>query len=82
MQVVVDRKTRQILCVAIGPGREHDFKLYKRSKLAVHKASELLADKGYQGTIPYRDRPPMAAVHPGDSQAACEEPNPQAQATS
>lgn len=46
---MVDRKTRQILCVAIGPGREHDFKLYKRSKLAVHKASELLADKGYQG---------------------------------
>lgn len=45
----MDRKTRQILCVEIGPGREHDFHLYKRSGLVIHQASEILADKGYQG---------------------------------
>ena len=41
--------TRQVLCVQIAKGKEHDFSIYKRSKLIIHKASELLADKGYQG---------------------------------
>lgn len=46
---MVDRKTRQIICVEIAKGKTHDFSLYKHSKLLIHKASELLADKGYQG---------------------------------
>jgi transposase len=73
VQVVVDRKTRQVLCVAIGRGREHDFHLYKRSGLVIHQASELLADKGYQGMhklhaksrTPKR-KPPRKALSPED----------------
>ena len=32
-----------------GKGREHDFRLFKRSKLRPHFRTELLADSGYQG---------------------------------
>jgi hypothetical protein len=35
--------------VAPGKGREHDFKLFKRSKLAIKDERECLADRGYQG---------------------------------
>ena len=32
-----------------GKGREHDFRLFKRSRLRPHLRTELLADSGYQG---------------------------------
>ena len=35
--------------MACGKGREHDFRLFKRSKLHPHPDTELLADSGYQG---------------------------------
>jgi hypothetical protein len=35
--------------VAVGKGREHDFKLFKRSRIAIAQEIECLADKGYQG---------------------------------
>jgi hypothetical protein len=47
--VVVAHQTREILCVAVGKGREHDFKLFKRSKLTIKEEIECLADRGYQG---------------------------------
>jgi hypothetical protein len=46
--VAVDKATGTILA-ACGPGREHDFRLFKRSKLRPHPDTELLADSGYQG---------------------------------
>lgn len=45
----MERGTGKILAAAVGKGREHDFKLFKRSGLRVHKDTELLADSGYQG---------------------------------
>jgi hypothetical protein len=48
-QVVVAQRTREIICVAVGKGREHDFKLFKRSRVAFNEAVECLADRGYQG---------------------------------
>lgn len=35
--------------MAVGKGREHDFKLFKRSKIALQEKLECLADRGYQG---------------------------------
>jgi hypothetical protein len=34
---------------ACGKGREHDFRLFKRSAMRLHRDTELLADSGYQG---------------------------------
>lgn len=47
--MAVDKKTGAILAAACGKGREHDFRLFKRSKLRVPPGAELLADSGYQG---------------------------------
>ena len=48
-QVIINQKDGRILCTAYGKGSEHDFKLYKRSKVKIKKEVECLADKGYQG---------------------------------
>ena len=48
-QVVIETQSLRIICTAHGTGKEHDFKLFKRSKIRLGKEVELLADKGYQG---------------------------------
>lgn len=45
----MDKATGTILAAACGKGREHDFRLFKRSRLRVRPDTELLADSGYQG---------------------------------
>ena len=47
--MIVDTKSLQIIATAHGKGREHDFKLFKRSGCACHAGLELLGDGGYQG---------------------------------
>lgn len=48
-QVVAHQGTKRIICVLVGPGKEHDFALYKRSQVQPHPEQEQLADSGYQG---------------------------------
>ena len=48
-QVVVDQANGQIICTAHGKGREHDFRIFKNSKLRLSEDIECLGDKGYQG---------------------------------
>ena len=52
---MVDQLTKQIVCIAIAKGREHDFHLFKTSQVKMLTAVECLADKGYQG---------IAKIHP------------------
>ena len=47
--MIVDTKSLQIIATAHGRGREHDFKLFKRSHCPCHAGLELLGDGGYQG---------------------------------
>jgi IS5 family transposase len=49
MQLVIDKKTKQVICVALGKGKVHDFKLLKNSKTHFAKEIKVGADKGYQG---------------------------------
>lgn len=46
---MVDQSTKQIICTAHGRGQEHDFNLFKNSKVKMLAKVECLADKGYQG---------------------------------
>jgi hypothetical protein len=46
---VVNQVTKQIICTAHGKGREHDFSLFKSSKVQLGQEIMCLADKGYQG---------------------------------
>jgi hypothetical protein len=55
-QVVVEGRTRQVICTAHGRGKTHDFALYKQSKLKPHENLELLAESGYQGISKLHDK--------------------------
>ena len=46
---MVDKATRQIVCTAFAAGKDHDFKLFKKSNVRVKKETKLDTDAGYQG---------------------------------
>lgn len=48
-QLVIDKKTKEVICAFYGRGPVHDFALFKQSNLKLSEALELLADRGYQG---------------------------------
>lgn len=48
MQVVIDKKTEQILCTEYYKGKAHDGTIYKET-LNVTKSILVLADSGYRG---------------------------------
>jgi IS5 family transposase len=48
-QIVVNKHSREIICVHVDKGRKHDFRLFKESKLPILKSIEIQADSGYQG---------------------------------
>lgn len=48
---MVDKATAKILALDFARGKEHDFKLFKRSNLRLSKETKLLADTGYLGII-------------------------------
>ncbi len=47
--MVVNGRTRQLICTHHGRGPVHDFALYQRSGVEPHESLEVLADSGYQG---------------------------------
>jgi len=48
-QVVVDKKSRKIICTSFTNGKRHDFRLFKESKVRVLPNIEIKTDTGYQG---------------------------------
>ena len=46
---MIDKKTGKIICIDVGQGKRHDFRLFKTSKVRISKKVKLLADSGYQG---------------------------------
>ena len=48
-QVVVYKKTKQIICTNYASGKRHDFRLFKESKTNIHPDTNLITDTGYQG---------------------------------
>ena len=48
-QLVVDPVTKAVICTTFGLGKEHDFHLFKRSRVKLKKGTKCLADRGYQG---------------------------------
>lgn len=49
LQLVVDQNTGEIICIAHAKGREHDFRIFKNSKVRLREDIKLLGDQGYQG---------------------------------
>src|SRR5664279_2135616 len=48
-QLVICALTLVILSVVVGKGQQHDFSVFKDSRLLLHPDALLLADSGYQG---------------------------------
>jgi hypothetical protein len=48
-QLIIDSKSKKIICLASGKGRVHDFKLFQNSGVRVGDLIKIIADKGYQG---------------------------------
>lgn len=45
----MDKKSQKIVCTAFSPGRKHDFRLFKESRVRVQPQTKLLTDTGYVG---------------------------------
>lgn len=50
-QLVVNQETLLIICCVNGAGKEHDFKIFKKSRLPLSEKIKCLVDKGYQGIL-------------------------------
>ena len=48
-QILINQKTKDIICIAVRKGKVHDFRIWKESQIELGETTELLADKGYQG---------------------------------
>lgn len=48
-QILVDKKTKEIICIVVRKGKVHDFRIWKESQIDLGGKTEILADKGYQG---------------------------------
>lgn len=48
-QIVVDKKTKRIICTSYSNGKRHDFRLFKESKTKIHPEISVVTDSGYQG---------------------------------
>ncbi|WP_148215810.1 IS5 family transposase [Acaryochloris marina] len=52
-QIIANRNTLEIICLNVGPGRRHDFQIFKGSGIHIHPDTESLQDSGYQGIAAY-----------------------------
>ena len=47
--MLVDKKTRKVICTAFANGKRHDFRLFKESKTNIHPEILAKTDTGYVG---------------------------------
>ena len=52
-QILAERDSAKILCLFVGEGSRHDFRLFKASGVQIHPETESLQDSGYQGIKAY-----------------------------
>ena len=46
---MVNKKEKSVICTSFCKGRQHDFKLFKGSKVRFKPTTQALVDSGYQG---------------------------------
>ena len=54
-QVIIDKKSRKVICTDFANGKQHDFNLFKNSKTHIHPETIAKTDTGYLG---------IAKIHP------------------
>ena len=48
-QIVVNKKTKEIVCTEFANGKKHDFRMFKESGIKIKKEIKVIVDTGYQG---------------------------------
>ena len=48
-QVIVDNKSKKVICTNFSNGKKHDFRIFKESFVRVQSNVEMKVDSGYQG---------------------------------
>jgi hypothetical protein len=48
-QLTVHKQTKKVICTDFTPGKTHDFKLFKQSKMHFKEDTNAVTDSGYQG---------------------------------
>jgi IS5 family transposase len=59
--LLVDKKSRRVLCVHVAEGKVHDLKVFRGSGLNIDSDTLILADKGYLGIG--KDHPASRTPH-------------------
>jgi hypothetical protein len=67
-QVVINGRTREVICTAHARGPAHDFALYKRGRVEPHETLEVLADSGYQGLSKLHEKSRTPKKEPRESE--------------
>lgn len=52
-QVLAEQESGKIICLFLGKGAQHDFKLFKDSRTQIHPETQTVQDSGYQGIKAY-----------------------------
>lgn len=47
--MIVDKKSKEVICTSFTNGKRHDFRLFKESGVHIHPKIKVLTDTGYQG---------------------------------
>jgi hypothetical protein len=47
-QIIVNKENNEIICTEFGKGKQHDFKIFKKTGTVIEPSIELQGDRGYQ----------------------------------
>ena len=64
-QIIIDRKTEQIICTEFFNGKAHDGTIFKETT-PVHPDIQVLADSGYRGIQKVHENSKMPLRHKED----------------
>ena len=54
--MVIDKKSKKVICTEFCNGKRHDFRLFKESKVHIHPQIEVIVDTGYQGLNKFHNK--------------------------
>lgn len=69
----MNQNTGEILCTAHGKGKEHDFRIFKKSRVRLREDIECLGDKGYQGIHKLHTKSRIPKKKPRGGELSCKD---------
>lgn len=70
---MINQTDKSVICTKFGKGRQHDFRIFKNSRVKVIERVQVLADKGYQGIGRYHTNSCIPHKKPRNGQLTTEQ---------